>query len=155
MARMPVSRLQPEQLGDPALATALADPRPLLLVDGECVMCSRGAQFVMRHDRRGALRIGTAQSATGSAIYSRLMLDPDATFLLIAEGRVFTRSAATIETFRRLGGRWLWVARLLTVVPERLRDALYDWIARNRFRLFGRRETCLVPTPEQRDRFVA
>lgn len=153
---MPVSRLQPALLGDPALAARLEDERALLLVDGECVMCSRGAQFVMRHDRRGAaLRIGTAQSATGSAIYARLGLDPDQTFLLIAAGRVFTRSAATIETLRRLGGRWRWLARLLAIVPERLRDACYDWLARNRFRLFGRRETCLVPTQDQRDRFVA
>lgn len=150
---MPVSRLQSELPGDAAFAS-LKDERPLLLVDGECVMCLRGAQFVMRHDRCGALRVGTAQSATGSEIYARLGLDPDATFLLIAEERVFTRSAATIETLRRIGGRWRWLARLLALVPERLRDSAYDWLARNRFRLFGRRETCLVPTAEQRDRFV-
>lgn len=130
------------------------DDLPLILFDGECVMCSAGAQFVLRRDRAGLHRLAVTQSPLGRALYAHYGLDADATNLLIADGRAYTRSAAVIGVARRLGWPWslLSVGR---VVPRFARDSLYGLVARNRIRWFGRREVCLTPPPDAADRFLA
>lgn len=154
MRGVPVISAPIDPASDEAIAAALADDRALLLVDGQCMLCSRGAGFVMRVDRNRRLRIGTGQSAIGRALYERYGEDEDETILLVAGERAFTKSAGVIEALRRIGRGWRWLGWLAALAPERWRDAGYDWLARNRFRLFGRRTSCLMPTQEQRDRFV-
>lgn len=132
------------------------DDRPLIVFDGVCVLCSGFVRFVLRHDRPDQFRFAAAQSTIGDALYRHygLPTTPWDTNLLIAEGRLFTRSSAAIEITRRFGGLWSLIG-LVRFVPRPWRDWLYDRIAGNRYRWFGRQELCLVPSPQQKDRFLS
>lgn len=126
-----------------------------LLFDGVCNLCSGWARFVIRRDRRGLFRLAAIQSDAGSAILRWASL-PEAdldTMVLVDRGRVFTRSDAFLNAVRYFPWPWPWLAAV-RVLPRRLRDWLYNRIARNRYALFGRQETCMLPTPEMRDRFL-
>ena len=137
---------------DPSVP-AFPDERPVFAFDGHCVMCSAGARLVLRHDRCGRIRLLPAQTPLGQAIYRHYGFDPDRTNLLIERGRARTRSDATIRVAELLGPPWsaAWVLRLL---PRILRDAVYDRVAHNRLRLFGRREACYLAEPGQEERFL-
>ena len=134
---------------------AFPDEHPLIVFDGSCVLCSASAQFVLRHDRRGRFRLTTAQGALGEGLYRHFGLARGdyETLLVIADGRLATHSEAAIAIARGLG--WPWrAATLARLVPRRWRDGLYVRGARNRDRLFGRRDQCWAPTAGQRDRIV-
>jgi predicted DCC family thiol-disulfide oxidoreductase YuxK len=120
------------------------------------VLCSRSAQFVMRHDKRGIYRLLAAQTPLGSALYVHYGLDPRdyESMILIADGVPALKSEAIIRIARGLGTPWS-LAVVLRVLPRALRDWLYDVLARNRFRIFGRRDTCYLPDPRDADRFLA
>ncbi|GLC24077.1 thiol-disulfide oxidoreductase DCC family protein [Roseisolibacter agri] len=138
-------------------------PAPILLYDGDCGFCARSVQFVLaREGRDRSLRFATLQGATGDAarrarpelagIDSVLWVEPDARGGI---GRVLVRSDAALRTLTYLGGGWRVLAALGRLAPRGLRDAVYDLIARHRLRLAGRADpSCLLPTPEQRSRFV-
>lgn len=130
------------------------DDRALIVVDGHCALCSRWAGFIRRHDRRRRLRVTVTQDALGRALYAHYGLDPDQTNLLVARGTAFTRSDAVLGVLEQMGWPWTAVA-VMRVLPRRLRDRLYDRLARNRFRVFGRTESCLRAAPEDADRFLA
>lgn len=128
---------------------------PVIVFDAMCVLCSTNAQFVLRHDRRGHFRLASMQGEAGAALYRRFGIDPaDPETLIVVDGdRALRDSDAVLAIWRGLG--WPWrAAGLLRVAPRRLRDPLYRWVARNRYRLFGKRETCWVPTPAQRERVL-
>jgi predicted DCC family thiol-disulfide oxidoreductase YuxK len=134
---------------------AFPDDRPLIVFDGECVMCSANARFVLARDRRRRFLLTTAQSPLGAALYRHFGLSAgeEGTILVVADGRVLTESEAVIAIPAGLG--WPWrIAAASRIVPRPLRDRLYRWVARNRFRWFGRRETCWVPAPADSDRIL-
>jgi predicted DCC family thiol-disulfide oxidoreductase YuxK len=128
---------------------------PILLFDGVCNLCSGVVQFVIRHDPEGRFRFAALQSETGRSLLARLGLPVDAldTFVLVDGAHCFTCSDAAIEIARRLPGAWRWL-RLVAILPHRLRDALYGVVVRNRYRWFGRQESCMVPTPDLARRFL-
>jgi predicted DCC family thiol-disulfide oxidoreductase YuxK len=132
-----------------------ADDRPIIVFDGECVLCSHWAQFVIRHDPLKKFRLLAAQSPLGGALYRHYGLNPFdyETNILIADGIAWYKSEGSIRMFEGLGAPWSWV-RVFRVMPLSVRDRAYGLIARNRFRLFGRRDTCFMPTPEIAERFV-
>ena len=140
--------------GDPAVP-AFPDDRPILFFDGVCVLCTGFADFILRHDRAGALRLAAAQSPIGQALYRHYGLDPTrfTTNLLLADGRPILKSDAFIETMARLPAPWP-LFRLLRIAPASFRDWVYDPIARNRKRIFGERSACRLPTPEEAARFL-
>lgn len=127
----------------------------LLVFDGVCVLCNGFARFVHRHDRAHRFRFATAQSPAGRAVYHAAGLSPDAmeTVLVRLDGRVRQKSDAVLATVTAFGGVWRVVA-IARLCPRRVRDWCYDRIARNRYRLFGRHETCPLPPPGLKDRFV-
>ncbi|MBC6980474.1 DCC1-like thiol-disulfide oxidoreductase family protein [Caulobacter sp. 17J80-11] len=139
---------------DPAVP-AFPDDRPVIVFDGACVFCSGWAKTVLRHDRRRRYRLATAQSPLGQALYVHFGLEPQdyETNLLIEDGRAWTKSEGTIRMFEGLGAPWS-AAVVMRVLPEPIRDALYEFVARNRFRLAGRREVCFVPQPGDRERVL-
>ena len=139
---------------DPAVP-AFPDDRPIIIFDGYCVLCSGFARFVLKHDKKGSMRLMAAQSARGQAIYRYLGLDPEhfETNVLLHEGRAWFKSQGTIRMFQLLGFPWS-LSVLLRVVPRPLLDRLYSFVARNRFRWFGTRETCLLTIPTKEDRFL-
>ena len=126
----------------------------IVVFDGVCHLCSGWVRFVLRHDVRGRLRFAPLQSPTGRELLVRNGVDPaDAqTFLLVDGDTVYTRSDAALEIVKDLGA-WRWLG-VFGILPRELRDWVYSSIARNRYRWFGRRETCFVPTAQQRARFI-
>lgn len=127
----------------------------ILVFDGVCVLCSRGVAFVLKRDRRRQFRFAALQSPAGRALLGAHGLDPDdpVSFLLLEDGIGHTDSEAMIRVLAQLGGPWR-LAGLLRGIPRRWRDRAYRWIARNRYRWFGRRERCLVPPLDATDRFI-
>jgi predicted DCC family thiol-disulfide oxidoreductase YuxK len=128
---------------------------PVIVFDAECVLCSANAQFVLRHDRRGHFRLASMQSEAGAALYRRFGIDPaDPETMIVVEGELALRdSDAVLAVARGLG--WPWRALgVFALVPRGLRDGAYRWVARRRYRLFGRRDTCWVPNAAQRERML-
>jgi predicted DCC family thiol-disulfide oxidoreductase YuxK len=134
----------------------MPDRQPILLFDGVCNLCDGVVQWVIAHDPAGQFRFASLQSDAGRALLARHGLPPDAldTVVLVDGDRYFRKSDAALEVLRLLGGGWALLAAL-RAVPRPLRDAVYDWVARHRYRWFGQRAECLVPTPELRQRFLA
>ena len=131
------------------------DEAPVLVFDGVCVLCSRWVRFVLRHDRRQRVRFAAMQSVSGRALLSAHGLDPDdpTSFLLLEGGRAYQQTDAILRLLAGLGGAWRATA-VLRLLPAPLRDALYRTVARNRYRWFGRNDTCLVPPADARQRFL-
>jgi predicted DCC family thiol-disulfide oxidoreductase YuxK len=127
----------------------------IVVFDALCPLCSANARFILKHDRARRFRLASVQSEPGRALYRRFDLDPDdpETMLVVDGDRLFRDSDAVLAIARGLGAPWS-VASVMRVVPCGLRDAVYRSVARNRYRLFGRRETCWVPPPEYRDRLL-
>jgi predicted DCC family thiol-disulfide oxidoreductase YuxK len=132
------------------------DDKPIIIFDGKCVLCSRWARFVMRHDGEKRFRLLAAQTPLGTALYRHYGLDPVdyETNVLLEDGRALLKSDGTIRMFERLGFTWSLVT-VSRALPRALRDKLYNVVARNRLVWFGARETCFVPEASDADRFIA
>ena len=141
--------------GDPSVPD-FPDDRPIIIFDGYCALCSGWARIVLRHDRAGRFRLLTAQSPLGRALYVHYGLHPDdyETNILIADGRAWFKSEGSIRMAEGLGGPWR-LTGVFRVLPASVRDRLYEIVARNRLRLFGRRATCYAPDRQFADRFLA
>jgi predicted DCC family thiol-disulfide oxidoreductase YuxK len=139
---------------DPAVP-AFPDDKVLVVFDGVCVLCSGFARFILKRDRAFAFRMTTAQSPLGQALYRHYRLDAQEfeTNLVIAGGRAFGKLDSVAIAGERLGGPWRALA-LLRLLPRSLADWLYDRVARNRYALFGRADSCMIPPPEWRERFL-
>ena len=128
-----------------------------LFYDGHCGLCHRAVKFVLRHDRSGAaFRFASLQGETFLARVAKERREglPDSLVVLTRDGELLVRSAAFLYIFRRLGGRWRVLATVLSVAPRGLRDFVYDFVARIRYRVFGRREDlCPVVPAELQARF--
>ncbi|HZT47250.1 MAG TPA: thiol-disulfide oxidoreductase DCC family protein [Hyphomicrobiaceae bacterium] len=131
------------------------DDKALVVFDGVCVLCSGFARFILRRDRSFAFRLATAQSPLGQALYRHYGLDPDEfeSNLVIADGRACAKLDTVAAVGERLGGPWRALGALRWL-PRAHGDWIYDRVARNRYALFGRRESCMLPPPEWRDRFI-
>jgi predicted DCC family thiol-disulfide oxidoreductase YuxK len=140
---------------DDAAVPAFADDKPLIVFDGYCALCSGWVQFVLKHDRAGRYRLLSAQSALGQALYVHYGLDAKdfESNILIADGVAWLKSESSIRMAEGLGFPWKLTA-LVRLLPLRVRDALYERVAFNRFNWFGRRQTCYLPTAEFKDRFL-
>jgi predicted DCC family thiol-disulfide oxidoreductase YuxK len=124
---------------------------PLLLYDGICALCNGAVSFVLKRDRSGAVRFAPLQGETAAKLLAGRpeLAAVDSMIWFDVDGVAFTRSAA-----RHLGGGWALLASLVWVIPAALRDALYDLVARTRYRVFGRYDACPVPPSEHRARFL-
>lgn len=128
-----------------------------LFYDGHCGLCHRAVKFVLKHDTTGeAFRFAPLQGATFSAMVPAAEREslPDSIVVRTAAGALLVRSAAFIHILQRLGGGWRVLAAILAVVPRGLRDAAYDFVARVRYRIFGRRDdVCPIVPADLRKRF--
>lgn len=130
-------------------------PEPLWLFDGVCNLCSGSVRMVLAIDRKGLIRFTPIQSDYGRWLARQHGIDPDqpTSFLFLDGGRALDKSTAVLALLRRLGPPWSWLT-FLGALPKGWLDAGYDWLAANRYRLIGKRATCMPPTPEQRARFI-
>ena len=126
----------------------------LIVFDGVCKLCSGWARFVLRYDHNAKITLTTVQSQTGHDILSELgiSIDSPETVVFIDGGTAYFKSDAIFRIIAQL--RWPWQPlRVFTILPRGFRDWCYTLIARNRYRLFGMRDTCFLPTPEHEARF--
>lgn len=127
----------------------------IYLFDGHCVLCSRGVGYVLKYEKSPDVRFVAIQSDEGRRLAERHGVDPDKphTFLYIEGGVALERSDAVFALARKVGGP-AKLATIFSFAPRAVRDFFYGCIAQNRYRLFGRTEACLVPSPEVRGRFT-
>jgi predicted DCC family thiol-disulfide oxidoreductase YuxK len=128
---------------------------PVLLFDGVCNLCNGAVQWVIARDPNARFRFASLQSDAGRALLAKhgLPLDAMDTVVLLDGDAHYTKSDAALEVARRLGGMGS-LAPVLKLVPRPLRNAIYDWVARNRYARWGKRDECWLPTPELRARFL-
>jgi predicted DCC family thiol-disulfide oxidoreductase YuxK len=133
----------------------VSEAHPIIVFDALCVLCSANAQFVLRHDRAGYFRLASMQGETGAALYRRFGIDPaNPETLIVVTGEVALRdSDAVLAIWSGLGWPWRGLTAL-RLVPRLLRDPLYRFIARHRYRIFGWRQTCWLPSPEHSGRIL-
>ena len=139
----------------------MADSNPIILYDGVCGLCNSLVQFLLKHDRQGRLRFASLQSDFAAKVLQRHGFDPkDLDTLHVIENyeqpgeRVLQRSDAILRAGRELGSFWGFSAAAANVIPRALRDVVYRFVARNRYRVFGKYDTCMLPEPNQRSRFL-
>lgn len=132
-----------------------------ILFDGVCNLCNGFVQFVIRHDPQGRFRFAALQSETGRALLAAhgqrglafASASPESVILLEG-GQLYSHSAAVLRIARQLRGPWRLAAWGGGLLPLRWRDGLYRFVARHRYRWFGRQDSCMVPTPALRERFI-
>jgi predicted DCC family thiol-disulfide oxidoreductase YuxK len=143
-----------------AQLSATPEGAHLVLYDGVCGLCHGLVQFTLKRDRRGVFHYASLQSSAARAVLQPFGSNPDelSTFYVLVNyrgsaSRQLTKGRAVIFVMDALG--WPWRAvRPLAVLPSVMLDALYDLVARNRYRLFGRRDHCVIPQPQHRTRFI-
>ncbi len=127
----------------------------IVVFDAQCLLCDGWVKFLLRHDHRQVLRYASIQGETGQALLARagLRVQGLETLLLVDGQQVWQHTGAILRVLNALGWPWklAWAAWL---VPAPIRDSLYRWLARNRYRWFGRSETCLMPQESFRHRFL-
>ena len=136
-------------------------PHPVLLYDGVCGLCNRFVQFIPRRDRDAVFRFASLQSALAARILARHGVEPsdlDTVYVVanpdLPDECLLARSDAVLVVLKQLKGFWRPAASLVQLLPKFLRDAAYNVVARHRYRLFGRLETCAVPNDQDRKLFL-
>lgn len=129
---------------------------PIILFDGVCNFCESSVRFIVDRDPRGVFRFASLQSEIGRELAIGAGGDPDAmnTMMLLEDGELYTRSTAALRIARRMRFPWR-LARVFLAIPEEMRDPLYALVSANRYRWFGKKEECMIPSPEIRERFLA
>jgi len=130
-------------------------PQPLILFDGVCNWCVFWVQFIIRRDPGKTFHFASLQSPVGQKILEKLGLPGEdfKTMILVENDRYFTKSSAALKIIRRMSGLWPTLT-VCTIIPSGIRDLLYDFVAKNRYGWFGRKEECLRPSPDLMDRFL-
>ena len=125
---------------------------PIILFDGACNLCEGSVQFVIARDPAARFHFASLQSAKGRELRAQHSVTADSV-VLVEDGRAYVESEAAWRIAAHLGPPWSWLA-LARVLPVGWRNALYRWVARHRYRWFGRQEVCWLPTPELAARFL-
>jgi predicted DCC family thiol-disulfide oxidoreductase YuxK len=141
-------------MSSPSFQKDKAFSPPVVLFDGVCKFCNGSVNFILRRDRRGQLKFASLQSDYGRTVLNKHGKYSDAmdSMMLVEGDRLTVKSTAVIRISKYLGGAWP-LCMITLVVPRFVRDFLYDIIAKNRYRWFGKYDTCRLPDPEFEDRF--
>lgn len=128
---------------------------PVILFDGVCNFCNGAINFVLKQDKKDIFRFAPLQSEAGQKLLQEYNLSTKEfdSFVLIDNGKVYKKSAASLRVMNKLP--WYWkAAQILRIIPTAFRDSIYDFIAKNRYKWFGKKEQCMIPTPEMKSRFL-
>ncbi|MGN1400349.1 MAG: thiol-disulfide oxidoreductase DCC family protein [Bacillus sp. (in: firmicutes)] len=127
----------------------------IILFDGECNFCSKTVQFILKRDRSAFFQFSSLQGSTGQALLQKNQLPNDLqSIVYIEDSKVYTESDAALRISRHLDGWWWKAASIFRLLPRPLRDPVYRFIARNRYKWWGKAESCRLPNPEERERFI-
>jgi predicted DCC family thiol-disulfide oxidoreductase YuxK len=129
--------------------------RPVILFDGVCNFCNAGINFIIRQDKKKVFRFAALQSEAGQKLLKQhnLPIQGFESFILIDGGKVYQKSAAGLRVYGKLPWYWKWT-QAFWIAPKFLRDAVYNFLAKNRYKWFGKKEECMVPSAELRSRFL-
>ncbi len=128
---------------------------PVVLFDGVCNLCSTSVQFIIKHDPKRIFRYASLQSGFGQEVLKEFGLPADElnSFILLEEGKIYTKSSGALRVTKKLDKLWPALYGFI-IVPKFIRDAVYSWVANNRYKWFGKKEACWLPTPELRKLFL-
>lgn len=128
---------------------------PILLFDGVCNLCNGFVQFVIERDPNGKFRFAALQSEKGQQLLKHFNLPVDEIFsvILIQNGKAYTRSTAALRMFKNMKSAYP-ILYIFIIVPSFIRDTIYNFIAKNRYKWFGQKDSCMIPTPELQNRFL-
>lgn len=129
--------------------------KPIILFDGICNLCYGVVQFIIKHDPNKIFLFTSLQSEAGQNLLKEYQL-PTAnfnSFILIQEGKIYDKSSGALKVARQIKGAWSWLY-IFIIIPKFIRDGIYKRIAQNRYKWFGKTETCMLPTPELKARFL-
>jgi predicted DCC family thiol-disulfide oxidoreductase YuxK len=127
----------------------------IVFFDGVCNLCNRAVQFMLKRDRKKRFLFGSLQGKTGQEYLHKYHLPADQfhSFMLIEGNVVYTRSTAVLRMLKHLGRGWQ-LLYVFIYIPQPIRDGVYTLIATNRYRLFGKKDNCRIPTAEEKERFL-
>ncbi len=138
---------------------AESNPKHIVLFDGVCALCNHSIDYLIKLDKTLKLKYAPLQGETAKAIFNRNTIDDDSLKSIIFvqksgdNERIFKRSDAVLESLKTVGGFWE-IAAIFKIIPRFIRDSIYDFIARNRYKWFGKYDSCRLPTPEERELFL-
>lgn len=129
--------------------------KPIILFDGVCNLCNGAVQFVIKRDPGGKFLFASLQSEEGKKLLEQFQLPPEdlSSFVLIEDEKIFTRSTGALKVAKQLKGA-IKLLYAFIIVPKFIRDGVYNWIARNRYKWFGKQNECMLPNPELKERFL-
>jgi predicted DCC family thiol-disulfide oxidoreductase YuxK len=129
---------------------------PVILFDGVCNLCNRSVQFIINRDPSGIFRFAPLQSETGKNLLSKFDLPNDKfdSIILVENNEYYLRSTAALKILQRLGALWK-IVYVFMLVPRPVRDYIYDIVARNRYKWYGKRAECMIPSSDIESRFLA
>jgi hypothetical protein len=128
---------------------------PIVFFDGVCNLCNGAIDWLVRHDRKRQIQYASLQGTTAAQIVPDHLNEGDPDSILVwVDGAVLSRSDAVLKILSYLSPGYRFLATTGKIVPRFLRDSIYKWVARNRYRWFGKRDSCRLPTPEERATFL-
>ena len=129
--------------------------QPIILFDGICNLCDGAVQFVIKHDPENQFLFASLQSEAGQRLLKqyKLSIENFNSFILIQDEKVYNKSTGALKVARQIKGVWSWLY-IFIIIPSFIRDTVYAWIAQNRYKWFGKKEACMIPTPELKARFL-
>jgi len=129
--------------------------KKIVLFDGICNLCSSSVQFIIKHDKKNQFLFGSLQGDAGHAYLKKFKLPADQfnSFMLVENEKLYTKSAAALRMLKHVGNGWQLLYAFM-IVPAFVRDGIYNWIAKNRYKWFGKKDACWVPTPALKARFL-
>lgn len=134
----------------------LPKDKKIILFDGVCNLCDSAVQYVIKHDQKDVFRFAALQSDLGKEILDHIGIDPkhiDSIVLYEPGVAYYYKSSAAIEIARNFGGVF-HLGTVFKIIPGFLRDKIYDYVARNRYKWYGKKDSCMIPTPELKAKFL-
>lgn len=125
----------------------------VILFDGVCNFCNSSVNFIIEHDKKGYFKFAPLQSEIGKTLVDKFGLRDVDSIILVEDDKAYTYSTAALKFIKHLDGIWSW-AYIFIIIPRPIRDFFYKLFAANRYRLFGKKDTCMMPTPDIRARFL-
>ena len=131
------------------------DKKAIILFDGICNLCNGAVQTVIKHDPDGKFQFASLQSDEGQRLLQQYQLPVNnfTSFVLIQNGNVYTKSTGALKVAKQINGWWKLLSFFI-ILPKFIRDPVYNWIANNRYKWFGKKDECMIPTPELKARFL-
>ncbi len=129
--------------------------RPVILFDGVCNLCNGAVQFIIKHDKKKEFMFASLQSETGQKLLVQYNFPVDKlnSFILVNNGKAYTRSTGALKIVQKLNGFWPILYGFI-IIPKIFRDSIYNLVAKNRYKWFGKKDACMIPTPELKARFL-